>query len=316
MSITIKVLDGQQGERLDNLVSREIDITRSRVKTLIESDFIRLNNLSAKQGARLHIGDIIDVSLPSVNDHTLISENIKLDIIYQDDNIMVINKPAGMVMYPAPGNPRGTLLNAIAAKAQTLPDIGSPLRAGIVHRIDKDTSGLVVIALDNHSYYGLVEQFKSRAIKRSYIAIVNGIIKEDKGSISTSIGRSQTDRKKMSTTSRHGRPAVTRWRVIERYKNSTMIEAGLLTGRTHQIRVHLCSIGHSLLGDVTYGNKTIVEISSSKKFKVSRQMLHAKTLGFIHPTTLKPLEFNSPLPDDMINLTDILRDNAKPHSNM
>ncbi|MBF0540831.1 MAG: RluA family pseudouridine synthase [Nitrospirae bacterium] len=302
MSITINVTESGQGERLDNLVSKEAAITRSRVKTLIESGLVTLNNQSVKQGARLHIGDTIEVFLPSSSDNILIPEDINLDISYQDNHLIVINKPAGMVMYPAPGNPSGTLLNAVAGRVKELPDIGSPLRAGVVHRIDKDTSGLVVIALDNQSYYGLVQQFKSRTIKRSYIAIVNGRIKGDQGSISASIGRSQSNRKKMSTVSRHSRPAVTNWRVIERFNNATMIEARLITGRTHQIRVHLSSIGHSLLGDVTYGNKTVIGLSNNNKFIVSRQMLHAKTLGFIHPVTSIPLEFTSHLPDDMVNL--------------
>jgi 23S rRNA pseudouridine1911/1915/1917 synthase len=308
MSISIIVKEGQLGERIDNLVSSQTDITRSRVKTLIDGGFIRLNNQTTKQGARLRIGDIIEVSLPEVLENILIPEPIDIDIIYQDDHILVINKQAGMVMYPAPGNTSGTLLNAIASKVQSLPDIGSPLRAGVVHRIDKDTSGLIVIALDNPSYYGLIEQFKTHTIKRSYIAIVNGKIKGDKGEIKTSIGRSPTDRKKMSTLSKQGRPAQTNWMVIERFlNNSTLIEARLLTGRTHQIRVHFSSIGHSLLGDSSYGNKTVIELSPNRKLSINRQMLHAKTLGFIHPITNAQLEFNSPLPQDMVNLIDILR---------
>jgi len=308
MSISIIVKEGQLGERIDNLVSSQTDITRSRVKTLIDGGFIRLNNQTTKQGARLRIGDIIEVSLPEVLENILIPEPIDIDIIYQDDHILVINKQAGMVMYPAPGNTSGTLLNAIASKVQSLPDIGSPLRAGVVHRIDKDTSGLIVVALDNPSYYGLIEQFKTHTIKRSYIAIVNGKIKGDKGEIKTSIGRSPTDRKKMSTLSKQGRPAQTNWMVIERFlNNSTLIEARLLTGRTHQIRVHFSSIGHSLLGDSSYGNKTVIELSPNRKLSINRQMLHAKTLGFIHPITNAQLEFNSPLPQDMVNLIDILR---------
>lgn len=306
---SLKVTQGQQGSRFDILVSKEIGITRSRVKTLIENGFIKLNNLSPKQGTRLHIGDVIDISLPPINENPLIPEPIDIDIIYQDRHLMVINKHPNMVMYPAAGNPRGTLLNAVANIAERLPDIGSPLRAGIVHRIDKDTSGVVVIALDNQTYYGLVTQFKSHTIKRIYIAIINGNIKEDSGEITTKISRSQTNRKKMATGTSlsRGRPAVTRWRVLERFKNSALIEARLLTGRTHQIRVHMSSISHSLLGDTLYGNKTLIEIKDNKKLHIRRQMLHAKSLGFVHPITNQELEFNSPLPEDMTMLIDLLK---------
>jgi 23S rRNA pseudouridine1911/1915/1917 synthase len=203
-----------------------------------------------------------------------------------------------MVVYPAAGHSRGTLMNAISYHAKKLASVGGPLRPGIVHRLDKDTSGIMVIALDDKAYYDLVEQFRERTMNRRYKAIVFGNLKENSGQISLRIGRSESDRKKMSTRSRKGKEAVTTWKVIERFRGATLIEAKLGTGRTHQIRVHFASVGHPVLGDRTYGSKTSID-AGRRKITFPRQMLHAELLGFTHPISKKYLEFSSPIPQDM-----------------
>jgi 23S rRNA pseudouridine1911/1915/1917 synthase len=215
----------------------------------------------------------------------------------------VASKPAGMVVYPAAGHSRGTLMNALAYYCENLAAIGGPLRPGVVHRLDKDTSGVMVIALNDRAYYALTSQFRERTINRRYKALIYGNLKEDEGEISLRIGRSSSDRKKMSTRGKGGKEACTRWKVLKRLGGSTLIEVKLGTGRTHQIRVHFASVGHPVLGDRTYGKKIEIEMEIEKKKKnkifFPRQMLHAESLGFIHPATGEYLEFTSPLPEDM-----------------
>ncbi|MBI3592236.1 MAG: RluA family pseudouridine synthase, partial [Nitrospirae bacterium] len=228
----------------------------------------------------------------------LIPEQIPIKILYKDEYLAVVDKQAGMVVYPSAGHKSGTLLNALAYQCKKMAAIGGPLRPGVVHRLDKDTSGVMVVALDDSAYYDLAEQFKSRTINRRYLALVYGNIKDNSGEIVMRIGRSDSDRKKMSTRTRRGKEAVTRWKVIKRFGAATLIEAKLGTGRTHQIRVHFAAIGHPVLGDETYGKKTSVEIKKNKIF-FHRQMLHAETLGFAHPVTREHIEFSSPMPEDM-----------------
>jgi 23S rRNA pseudouridine1911/1915/1917 synthase len=203
-----------------------------------------------------------------------------------------------MVVYPSAGHSGGTLMNAVAFHSPKLASVGGPLRPGIVHRLDKDTSGVMIIALDDKAYYDLIEQFKERSIYRKYLAIVYGDMKNNSGEISLKIGRSESDRKKMSTKVRKGKEAVTKWVVVERYKFATLIEAKLGTGRTHQIRVHFAAIGHPVMGDTTYGKKTVLNLGN-RKITFPRQMLHAEILGFVHPSTRQYLEFRRELPDDM-----------------
>ncbi len=234
------------------------------------------------------------------NDEGLIPENIPINILYKDDALIVVDKPAGMVVYPAAGHSQGTLMNALAFHCSKLAATGGPLRPGVVHRLDKDTSGVMVVALNDKAYYHLTEQFKQRTINRRYSALVYGNFVQDEGEIALMIGRSATDRKKMSTRVKTGREAVTKWKVLKRFHNATLIQAKLGTGRTHQIRVHFASIGHPVLGDRTYGKKTEVEKKGSKTtIRFPRQMLHAEVLGFIHPQHGEYLEFSSPLPEDM-----------------
>lgn len=274
----------------------------------MERGLVHVNGLEVRPNYRVRAGDIITITVPAETE-TLSPEDIPLEILYQDDALMVVNKPAGLVVHPAAGNMTGTLMNAVAHHARRLAEAGAPLRPGVVHRLDKDTSGVLVVALQDHAYYNLVKQFSERTIRRRYRALVYGSLKGDSGELSTRIGRSDSDRKKMSTKTRHGREALTRWRVLERYRGATLVEAVLGTGRTHQIRVHLASIGHPVLGDQTYGKKTTIERPGGK-LKIARQMLHAELLGFVHPVTGDYMEFASEPPEDMKEVITLLRTGA------
>ncbi len=294
------------GRRIDLQASEMSGITRSQIQHFIEKGLIVVNHSSVKQNYRTKPGDIISITMPEKSEK-LNPENIPIEILYLDDFVIVVNKPSGMVVYPSAGHIGGTLMNAVAYHSGKLASIGAPLRPGVVHRLDKDTSGVMIIALHDSAYYGLVEQFRERTINRKYLAVVFGNLKKDSGEISLRIGRSTSDRKKMSTRAKRGKEAITRWDVIERFHAATLIEARLGTGRTHQIRVHFASIGHPVLGDSTYGRKTSIEIGK-KKIIFLRQMLHASLLGFIHPATGKYMEFSGDLPDDIKKKLRILRE--------
>jgi 23S rRNA pseudouridine1911/1915/1917 synthase len=287
----------QAGKRIDVVTSELSGLTRSQVHRLIEHGHLTVNSGPTKPNYKARNGDAISISIPEEGQE-LIAEELPIQVLYQDDYLIVVNKPPGMVVYPAAGHSRGTLMNAVAFYARKLATIGGPLRPGVVHRLDKDTSGIMVIALDDRAYYDLVEQFRERTMNRRYKAIVFGNLKENSGEISLRIGRSESDRKKMSTRTSRGKEAVTTWKVIERFRIATLIEAKLGTGRTHQIRVHFASIGHPVLGDRTYGSKTSVDLGR-KKITFPRQMLHAELLGFTHPVTGERLAFSSPMPGDL-----------------
>lgn len=293
------------GIRIDVLIAELSGVTRSQVHKFIEYDQLTVNGSATKPNYKAHSGDLVSISIPE-EEQDLIPEDLPVEVLFVDDSLIVVNKPHAMVVYPAAGHSSGTLMNAVAFHAKKLASVGGPLRPGVVHRLDKDTSGIMVVALDDRAYYDLVEQFRNRTMERRYLAIVFGDLKEDNGSISLRIGRSASDRKKMSTRSKKGKEAVTTWKVIERYQTATLIEAKLGTGRTHQIRVHFASIGHPVLGDKTYGSKTSVEIGK-RKITFPRQMLHAELLGFTHPATKKYLEFSRPLPEDMLQKVGELR---------
>jgi 23S rRNA pseudouridine1911/1915/1917 synthase len=303
--IRIKTTPLDEGRRLDIFLSEKSGLTRSQVKKLIEAGKAHLKGKKLKPGDLVRPGMEIELEEPQIEAGRLIPEPIPINILFRDDYIAVVDKPAGMVVYPAAGHVRGTLMNALAFHVKKLATIGAPLRAGVVHRLDKDTSGVMVVALDDKAYYGLLEQFRERTIKRAYTALIYGSPKEDEGAISLKIGRSEADRKKMSTKVKRGREALTRWRVLRRFKGATLIEARLGTGRTHQIRVHLAALGHPVLGDKVYGKKTFIE-ADKKKIHIPRQMLHAKVLGFIHPITGAEMEFESPVPQDMKEILRIL----------
>jgi len=295
----IVVQPAEKGERIDTFLAGKTGITRSQIQKIIEKGEIDVNGRVVAQHYRIKSEDVIRISREEGRDEELIPEPIPLDILYRDDHVIVVNKPPGMVVYPAAGHARGTLLNALAYSCAHLASVGGPLRPGVVHRLDKDTSGVMVVALNDACYYSLAEQFHVRSINRRYGALVYGALKEHEGRIVSMIGRSVSDRKKMSTRSKRGKEAVTEWSVLRRFGNATLIRVKLGTGRTHQIRVHFASIGHPVLGDKTYGKKTAIEIKGRGKILFPRQMLHAALLGFIHPASGQYMEFSSPLPDDM-----------------
>ncbi|MNP05688.1 Ribosomal large subunit pseudouridine synthase D [compost metagenome] len=264
---------------------------------------ITVNDKSEKSGYALKFGDVIDVKHVENKMLDVKSEDIPLDIIYEDEDVLIINKSKGMVVHPANGNFTGTLVNALLhSHVGELSGINGVIRPGIVHRIDKDTTGIIVVAKNDNAHKKLSEQFKVHSIKREYIALVKGILKQDNLTINLPIGRNEKDRKKMGVTNKNSRNAVTHVDVIERYYNSniSLIKATLETGRTHQIRVHMTYMGHPLLGDEVYGKK-------DSNIKIKGQMLHAMTLGFIHPTTNKYVEFKVEPPSDFNNVIDKLR---------
>ncbi len=295
----IVVQPSEAGKRIDIFLAKRTGITRSQIQRLITQGNVLINSKDVSQNYRLKSKDLISINIPDKETEGLLPEPIPLDILYKDDHLVVVNKPAGMVVYPAAGHAHGTLMNALSYHCKKLTTVGGPLRPGVVHRLDKDTSGVMVIALNDKAYYNLIEQFKHRTINRKYIALVYGNLREDEGEIALKIGRSESDRKKMSTRVRKGKEAVTRWKVLKRFGNATLVEARLGTGRTHQIRVHFASIGHPLLGDRTYGKKVEIEAKTKKIILFPRQMLHAELLGFTHPATGAYLEFSSPVPEDM-----------------
>jgi len=304
----IVVNSSDAGQRLDTFLASKTSITRSQIQKLIENGSILVNNRIVSQNYRVKTNDVITLNVPDKETEGLVPEPVPLEILFKDDYLVVVNKPAGMVVYPSVGHRHGTLMNALSYHCKNLASVGRPLRPGVIHRLDKETSGEIVVALNDEAYYNLVEQFKRRTITRRYIALVYGNIKEDKGEIVLQIGRSESDRKKMSTRVKKGKEAITRWKVLERFGNATLIEARLGTGRTHQIRVHFASTGHPVLGDRTYGKKVELEVKAKKKILFPRQMLHAELLGFIHPATGKYLEFSSPLPEDMTQKIKELRE--------
>ncbi len=281
-------------KRLDIYLSENLeDVTRSYIKTLIDDSKILVNNKKEKSGYKLKLNDIIDVTLEEKKSENIVAQDIPLEILYEDDDIIIVNKPKGMVVHPANGNYTGTMVNSLMYSHQgKLSSINGVIRPGIVHRIDKDTSGILVVAKNDNAHKKLAAQFKVHSIKRKYVALVKGIIKEDSLTIDMPIGRSVKDRKKMTVTNKNSRSAVTHIAILKRFysSNVTLVEAQLETGRTHQIRVHMAYIHHPLVGDEIYGKK-------DNKFKVQGQMLHAKYLGFVHPSTGKFIEFEKDVPE-------------------
>ncbi len=286
------------GERLDILISKKSGLTRSHVQRLINQGLITVNSHNEKSGYKVKVGDRIEIVVPREPEGMLIPEDTPLDVIWEDEHIIVVNKPPHMVIYPAAGNKRGTLMNALASRCKKLASIGTPLRPGVVHRLDKNTSGAIVIAKDDSSYFSLVNQFKKREIEKQYFALLYGNLKADHGEIKSAIGRSLSDRKKMSTKTGKGKEAITRFHVMKRFKSATLAKVKIITGRTHQIRVHFASIGNPVLGDKTYGRKTSLTLGQ-KTINFHRQMLHAYSLKLKHPITEKPMEFTAPMPKDM-----------------
>ncbi|MEW6410592.1 MAG: RluA family pseudouridine synthase [Nitrospirota bacterium] len=308
------------GQRIDRYLAgvKELSLSRSYIQKLIKNQRVSVNNHPVKPDYRIQEGDSIHVVVPEPEPLYAIPEDIPIEILFEDDWVVVVNKPAGMVVHPAHGNPRGTLVNALLFHCKNLSGIGGVLRPGIVHRLDKDTSGILVVAKNDLAHQELTSQFKHRLTKRSYIALVQGVIKIDTGVIDVPIGRAISNRKKISVKTKRGKKAVTTFMVLERFSGATLLELSLSTGRTHQIRVHLSYRGFPVLGDKTYGGKprttelvrgkltrTLNQVQG-KDIDIPRQMLHAECLGFCHPYTKEYLEFTSPLPADMQQVIELL----------
>lgn len=295
-------VDGEDNERLDLYLSQELShISRSYIQKLIKEELVKVNNGVVKAKYIVSEGDHIQIQLPEPKKLEIEPENLPIEIVYEDDDVAIVNKPQGMVVHPAPGNYSGTLVNALLYHLGSLSSINGVIRPGIVHRIDKDTSGLLMVAKNNLSHEELSKQLKAHTINRVYNALVDGNIKEDTGTINAPIGRHPVDRKKMTVTDINSREATTHFKVLERFGQYTLIEAKLETGRTHQIRVHFSFINHAVTGDPVYGGK-------NQRFKTDGQLLHAKTIGFIHPRTKKYIEFDSSLPEHFTRILNVLRD--------
>ncbi len=297
-----EITEELEGERLDKGLSVLLDfLTRSHVQKLIRDGQVQVNGSPAKGSLRLKDGDQIFLCLPAPEEPDILPEPIPLDILYEDEDCIVVNKPKGMVVHPAPGHYSGTLVNALLyACAGHLSGINGVLRPGIVHRIDRDTTGSVIVCKNDNAHRIIAEQLREHTVTRRYHAICCGVLKEDTGVIDQPVGRHPTDRKKMAVNERNGKRAVTHYRVLERLERYTYIECELETGRTHQIRVHMASIGHPLLGDEVYG-------TVKNPFHLQGQTLHAKTLGFLRPSDGAYVEVDAPLPAYFTELLQKLR---------
>lgn len=273
--------------------------SRSNIQGLIENGNVKVNDKCIKSNYKLKNNDVVEVNIPEPELLALEPENIPLDIVYEDSDIIVVNKPKSMVVHPAPGNYSKTLVNALLYHCKDLSSINGVIRPGIVHRIDKDTTGILVVAKNDEAHVFLSEQLKEHSMKREYYALVEGIISKDSGTIDRPLGRSKNNRLKVAIVE-GGKRAVTHYEVIERFKRATLVKCILETGRTHQIRVHMASLGHPLVGDMTYGFK-------KSKYNSDGQLLHAKTLGFIHPRTKEYMEFTSELPKNYSDFLERLR---------
>ena len=297
---SIVVSDEDDLVRIDKyLTDAGFDLTRSRIQGLINDGNITVNDKEVKANYKVRENDLIKIQIPDAVPVDIPAENIPLNIVYEDDDLLIVNKPKGMVVHPAPGHYTGTLVNALMYHCKDkLSGINGELRPGIVHRIDMDTTGLLVICKNDKAHNFIAEQLKEHSITRKYQAIVYNAFKDEEGTVEGNIGRHPNDRKKMTITP-NGKEAVTHYKVLKNLGKYTLIECQLETGRTHQIRVHMTSINHPLLGDEVYGPKTC-------PYNLQGQVLHAKTLGFIHPTTKKYIEFDSDLPEYFQKLIDIL----------
>lgn len=308
----------QCGQRLDIFLAQsEADISRSHVKCIIEDGDVLVNGKEPKVSQKLKEGDVIILTKRPAVEATAVAQEMPLDIVYEDEAIIVINKPAGMVVHPAPGNPDKTLVNALLYHCHDLSGIGGVLRPGIVHRLDKDTSGLIVAAKSDEAHRHLSAQFEKHDVHKKYLALVWGDVKGNHGEIVEPVGRHPVNRKKMSTKSKHGRGALTLWKVRERYGVATLLEVEIKTGRTHQIRVHLSSRGYPVVGDTVYGNSAKINAVADPLLKArlkefNRQALHATQLSFIHPLKGERMVFTAEMPQDLAYLCAQLRSSVKP----
>ena len=295
----IDVLESQADTRIDKFLSEELpDISRSYIQKLIKDEQITVNGKAVKANYKVSPDDLVVVNQPELKEPDILAEDIPLDILYEDSDLLIVNKPKGMVVHPSAGHYSGTLVNALMYYCKhDLSGINGIMRPGIVHRIDMDTTGSLLVFKNDFAHQNLEEQLKVHSIRRIYHAIVHGVLKEDEGTVDAPIGRHPIDRKKMSINHKNGKEAVTHYKVLQRFKNFTYIQCELETGRTHQIRVHMASLKHPLLGDVVYG-------PTKCPFKLQGQTLHAKIIGVLHPRTNEYLEVDAPLPKyftDLLN---------------
>ena len=287
----LSIIAEESGERIDALLARTLEnLSRSGAQRLIEQGVVLLEGRQVQKNTRIQRGDRITVTMPETEEIPLVAQDLPLDVVYEDQDLIVVNKVRGMVVHPAPGHPDGTLVNALLWHCgDSLSGIGGEKRPGIVHRIDKDTSGLLIVAKNDFAHQALSAQLADRSLSRVYEAVVRGRLREERGTIDRPIGRHPTDRKRMAVTEKNSRPAVTHWEVLARYNGYTHVRCRLETGRTHQIRVHMASIGHPLLGDGIYG-------APSPEKGLEGQCLHARELKFIHPRTGEQMHFETELP--------------------
>lgn len=296
----INVIDND-GIRIDKYLLDKLDISRNKIQKLINDNNILVNGKSVKASYIVRVDDLIECDFLYKEKIDILPEDIPLDIVYEDDDLLVVNKPSGMVVHPAVGNYSHTLVNALMYHCNNLSQVNGVIRPGIVHRIDADTSGLLLVAKNDMAHVDLAKQISEKSVKREYIALVDGVIKEDTATIDAPIGRDVKNRKKMCVTADNSKDAITNIRVIERYKNSTLITCSLLTGRTHQIRVHMNYIGHSVINDPVYGSKKLID-------PLFGQMLHARKIGFVHPKTHEYMEFSCEPPEKFLDILEMYKD--------
>ncbi|TLM65222.1 MAG: RluA family pseudouridine synthase [Deltaproteobacteria bacterium] len=322
MSGSRELLAGQEsaGERLDRFLAEQLpELTRSQVKRLIDDGLVSVAGVAVKAGLKLRGGETIGIFLPEAAPVAAAPEAIPLAVLYEDPHLIVIDKPAHMVVHPAPGHRGGTLVNALLHHCQDLSGIGGALRPGIVHRLDKDTSGVMVATKDDPTHQQLARQFKAHTITRRYRALVHGLVQNQEGTIDRPIGRHPAERLKMSSSTRRGRRAVTHWQVLRRYDRDrlTLLDLALETGRTHQIRVHLAEMNLPVVGDPLYGSAGRARALADPRLRklverLDRQFLHAWQLGFVHPQSGQPLEFRAPLPPELQEVIDYLEQKYAP----
>jgi 23S rRNA pseudouridine1911/1915/1917 synthase len=299
---TYNILEAQKGERIDKaLASLESDWSRSQIQIWLKDGAVLVNGETVKTNYKVKPDDVVTVSVPDAEPLDIEAENLNLEIVYEDEDVLVVNKPRGMVVHPAPGHTSGTLVNGLMYQVKDLSGINGIMRPGIVHRIDKDTSGLLMVAKNDKAHVSLVDQLVKKTVTRKYIALVHGHIPHDKGTVDAPIGRDPRDRQSMTVVD-SGKHAITHFRVLERFGNFTLVECRLETGRTHQIRVHMKYIGYPLAGDPKYGPKKTIEFDG--------QALHAAVIGFIHPRTEEYMEYETPLPQGFNELLEEMKANV------
>ncbi|MFW6030492.1 MAG: RluA family pseudouridine synthase [Halanaerobiales bacterium] len=304
--ILLYVNEEEDGDRIDVFLANNTDMSRSRIQKLIKKDQVELNNnINKKASTNVNVGDKVLLNVTKPEEYAIRKQNIDIDIIYQDFDIIIVNKPVGMVVHPSPGHKDGTLVNALLYKCRDLSGINGVLRPGIVHRLDKDTSGVMVVAKNDFSHVSLSAQFKQKTINKTYLAMVYGRVKSKEGKIKTFIGRDPHNRLKMSVLNNRGKIAITHYKVVKYFGDYTLLNINLETGRTHQIRVHMDYLGYPIIGDETYGNKNSLGAFSGSQF------LHAKNIEFYHPRKQKRVKFSATLPRDRIDFLKRLKNTSQ-----